>query len=65
MLQLLSQIPIDRALLVVFLAGQLWAQFKSTRLSLRDQGRRIGGLVEKLGALEARVAALEASGKRG
>ena len=57
MLQLLAQIPVDRALLVVFLAGQLYAQFKGVRTSLRDQGKRIGDL-------EKRVAALEALGKR-
>lgn len=57
MIQLLQQIPIDRALLVVFLAGQLYAQFKSVKRSQRTQGERIG-------ALEARIAALEASGKR-
>lgn len=57
MIQLLQQIPVDRALLVVFLAGQLYAQFKGVRTSLRLQGVRIG-------ELERRVAALEALGKR-
>lgn len=57
MIQVLQQIPVDRALLVVFLAGQLYAQFKGVRTSLRDQGKRIGDL-------EKRVAALEALGKR-
>jgi hypothetical protein len=56
-IQLLQQIPVDRALLVVFLAGQLYSQFKGVRTSLRDQGKRIG-------ELERRVAALEALGKR-
>jgi hypothetical protein len=58
MISLLQQIPIDRALLVIFVAGQLYERFKSARVSLRDQGKRIG-------ALETRVTALEASGKRG
>jgi len=57
-IQLLQQIPVDRALLVIFLGGQLYAQFKNARQSLRHQGERIG-------ELEKRVAALEASGKRG
>lgn len=57
MIDLLQKVPLDRALLVIFLAGQLYAQFKQTRASLRDQGRRVG-------ELEKRVAALEASGKR-
>jgi len=56
-IDLLQKVPLDRALLVIFLAGQLYAQFKQTRASLRDQGRRVG-------ELEKRVAALEASGKR-
>lgn len=54
MIELLEQIPLDRALLVIFLAGQLYAQFKSAKASLKRQGERIG-------ALEARLAALEAS----
>lgn len=57
MIQLLQQIPVDRALLVVFLAGQLYSQFKGVRTSLRLQGVRVG-------ELEKRVAALEALGKR-
>jgi hypothetical protein len=56
-IQLLQQIPVDRALLVVFLAGQLYSQFKGVRTSLRLQGVRVG-------ELEKRVAALEALGKR-
>jgi hypothetical protein len=58
MITLLQQVPIDRALLVVFLAGQLYAQFKSVKRSQRSQGERVG-------ALETRVTALEALGKRG
>lgn len=57
MIELLQKIPVDRALLIVFLAGQLYSQFKGVRTSLCDQGKRIG-------ELEKRVAALEASGKR-
>jgi len=71
-IELLSKIPVDRALLVVFLAGQLYAQFKSVRHSLRSQGERLGavekstsGLEAGYAALAARIAALEASGKRG
>ncbi len=54
MIDLLKQVPLDRALLVLFVAGQLWERFKSGERSRRDQGKR-------LGALETRVAAIEAS----
>jgi hypothetical protein len=64
MIEVLQHISPDRVILWAFAAGTLYAQFKSARSSLRDQGRRIGALVEKVVALEARVAALEASGKR-
>ncbi len=65
MIDLLQKVPLDRALLVIFLAGQLYQQFKQTRASLRDQGRRMGTAETAISALEARVTALEASGKRG
>lgn len=58
MLTLLQQVPLERVLLLIFLAGRLLEQFKNTRASLRDQGRRIGDV-------ETRVAALEASRNRG
>jgi len=58
MIELLQQIPLERALLLIFVAGGLYEKFKATRSSLRDQGRRVG-------SLETRVTALEASGKRG
>ena len=62
MIELLQKVPVDRALLVIFLAGQLYQQFKQTRVSLRLQGERIGKLEEDVAKLKA---ALEASGKRG
>ena len=65
MLEFLQQIPPERVALWVFMAGGLVTQFKSARASLRDQGRRLGALEKTCSALEARVAALEASGKRG
>lgn len=55
----------DRVLLWAFTGGSLVAQFRAARASLRDQGRRIGALEKKQAELESRVAALEASGKRG
>lgn len=58
MIELLQQIPLDRALLILFLAGQLWEKFKNTRASLRLQGERVGVLEEKVAKLET---ALEAS----
>lgn len=61
MIQLLEQIPLDRALLVVFLAGQLWAQFKNVRASLKHQGERMGAAEKQLAEVLGRVAALEAS----
>ena len=54
MLTLLQQLPIDRVLLVIFVAGGVWERFKSGERSRRAQGQR-------LGQLETRVAALEAS----
>ncbi len=66
MIQLLQQIPIDRALLVIFLGGQLYAQFKGMRRSVRDQGQRIGKVESDVAALQAKVSALEAAaGHRG
>jgi hypothetical protein len=58
MTDLLQHVSADRVVLVLFLAGTLFEKFKATRASLRDQGKR-------LGAIETRVTALEASGKRG
>ena len=58
---LLEHISLDRVLLLVFLAGELYGRFKSSRTSLRDQGRRIGGHDRELAELAGRVAALEAS----
>jgi len=64
-MELLQHISPDRVLLWAFTAGTLVAQFKSARASLRDQGRRLGALEKAVASLEARVTALEASGKRG
>lgn len=64
MIELLQKVPVDRALLVIFLAGQLYAQFKSVKRSQRSQGERLGQVEKSTSALEARIAALEASGKR-
>lgn len=61
MIQLWQQIPLDRLALVVFLAGQLYSQFKGVRTSLRLQGTRIGGLEKDVAELKAALAAL---GKR-
>ncbi len=61
MIDLLAKIPVDRALLIVFLAGQMYAQFKGVRTSLRLQGVRIGQLEKDVSELKA---ALAASGKR-
>lgn len=52
MIQALQSIPLERALLLVFLAGQLYSQFKSVRASQKAQGIRIGVLEEKLAKLE-------------
>jgi hypothetical protein len=54
-IQVLQTIPVDRALLIVFLAGQLYSQFKGMRASQRSQGERIGVLEERVAKLEAKV----------
>lgn len=56
MIQALQSIPLDRALLVVFLAGQLYSQFKGMRASLKSQGIRMGVVEEKVAKLEALLA---------
>ena len=43
--------PADVALWV-WAAGVAWGQLKASRTSLRDQGRRIGSLEERIGRLE-------------
>lgn len=58
MLTLLQQLPLDRVLLVVFVAGQLLERFRAGERSRRSQGQRIGDV-------ETRLAALEASRGRG
>jgi hypothetical protein len=58
MTALLQQIPLDRLLLWVFLAGSLAREVKAARGSLRAHG-------ERLGSLEQRIAALEASRSHG
>jgi hypothetical protein len=64
LIPLLQTVPIDRLLLVLFVAGQLWERFKTGERSRRSQGERIGAQAEKIIALEARLTALEASGYR-
>ena len=54
MIAILQGITVDRALLVVFVAGTLWERFKQTRTSLRDQWKRIGDLANRVAALEAK-----------
>ena len=53
MIELLQQIPLDRALLILFLAGQLVERFRQSERSRRDQGKRIGELDRRITALEA------------
>jgi hypothetical protein len=57
-LTLLAQLTLDRVLLVVFVAGTLFERLKGVLRSQRSQGERIG-------SLEDRVTALEASRSRG
>jgi len=58
MIDLLQHVPIDRLLLLIFVAGGVFERFKSGERSRRAQGQRLGDL-------ETRVAALEASKGRG
>lgn len=53
MLQWLEQIPAERVLLWVFLAGIAWRDLAAARRSLREQGRRIGALASRIATLEA------------
>jgi len=52
MLAWLQQIPAERVLLWVFLAGGAWSQLRAARVSLRDQGQRIGKLERLTARLE-------------
>jgi hypothetical protein len=52
MLAWLQQIPAERVLLWVFLAGGAWSQLRAARASLRDQGRRIGQLEQAIERLK-------------
>ena len=61
MIPLLQQVPIDRLLLVLFVAGQLWERFKAGERSRRSQGERMGAVERQLAEAIARLAALEAS----
>lgn len=53
MIQFLQQVPVDRLLLVLFLAGQLLERFRAGERSRRDQGKRLGALADRVTALEA------------
>lgn len=64
MIDLLQHIPLERALLVIFLAGGLWEKFKNTRASLKHQGERMGATEKQLAEVVGRLAALEASRSR-
>lgn len=64
MLQVLSQIPPERVLLVIFLAGRLVENFKTVRASLKHQGERMGATEKQLAEVVGRLAALEASRAR-
>lgn len=48
----LQQIPIERVLLWVFLAGVAWARLSSVVKSLRSQGQRIGALASRVAVCE-------------
>lgn len=70
MIQLLQQISFERAMLLVFLAGGLYREFKDARRSLREHGRRIGDVEGRIATVEGKLgispsAAPEASGTRG
>lgn len=55
MIQLLQQISFERALLLVFLAGGLYREFKDARRSLRGQGQRIGDVETRLARVEGKL----------
>lgn len=53
MLTLLEHLSIDRLLLLIFVAGGVWERFKAGERSRRSQGERIGSLEDRVTALEA------------
>lgn len=48
----LEQVPAERLLLWVFLAGVAWSQLRAARASLKEHGRRLGALAQRVTALE-------------
>ena len=44
---------------LVFVCGSVWSQFRASRSSLRDQGRRIGALELENVQLKTRLDAVE------
>lgn len=55
MLDLLQQIPVERLVLWIFLAGVAWARLRDHTRSLRDQGKRIGSLAGRVTACETQL----------
>jgi hypothetical protein len=54
-----GDLPASTLMSWVFLAGSAWSQFRSSKASLRDQGKRLGALEQENVALKLRVEALE------
>jgi hypothetical protein len=52
-IQWLQQIPAERIIMWIFLAGVAWSRLHAATKSLRDQGRRIGALATRVARLEA------------
>lgn len=48
-----QQIPLERLLLIAVAAGVAWSELRSCRASLKDQGQRLGALLERVTKLEA------------
>ncbi len=55
MSQWLQQIPPDRLVLWIFLAGVAWGKLRDHTRSLRSQGARIGGIGKRVSAIEGRL----------
>lgn len=55
MMEWLQHIPAERVLLWVFLAGVAWSRLNAATKSLREHGRRLGGLAARVTRIEAHL----------
>jgi hypothetical protein len=51
----LQQLPPERVVMWVFLAGVAWSQLRQARTSLREHGRRLGALAARVTRIETHL----------